>query len=206
MQKKRISEDIIGEPFMVYSQTADHNNFAPFQLKFTPQAGRIFHDMNIHDIYLARWFLSSEIQTVYANEGVFVHKEFETINDADNTVVNCQYTDGKIAVISASRISFYGYDTRIEILGTKGRMRIGYSPANADIDILDTHSIRKEYAYTFYDRFEQGFKNEVQTFIDCIDKKKPSPITSKDSLIPSVVAEAFSLSFKEKRIVSTDEI
>ncbi len=204
--KKRIDEGIIGEPFMVYSQTADHNDFAPFQVTFTPQAGGIFHDMNVHDIDLARWFLSSEIQTVYATGGAFVHKEFETINDADNTVVNCQCNSGKIAIISASRTSFYGHDTRIEIIGSKGRIRIGYTPANADIDILDTQGMRKECVYTFYDRFEQGFKNEVQIFVDCIMQNKASPVTAKDSLLPSIVAEAFTLSFKEKRVVSVDEV
>lgn len=204
--KKRIKEGAIGKPYMVYSKTADHNDFAPFQVKFTKTAGGIFHDMNVHDIDLARWFLESEIDSVYATGGSFVHKEFADIEDADNTVVNCRCKDGTIAVIAASRTSFYGHDTRTEILGSKGTIRVGYSPTIADVDILDAQGMRKECVYTFYDRFETAFRLEAQAFVDCIVNKKASPISANDALQASVVAEAFTRSYKENRIVSVQEL
>ena len=64
--KKRIDEGAIGKPFLVRSQTADMDKWAKFGLEFTEKSGGIFLDFNVHDIDLARWFLGSEIKTVWS--------------------------------------------------------------------------------------------------------------------------------------------
>ena len=204
--KKKIEEGAIGSPFLVRAQTADHDDFAPFQVAFTQTGGGIFHDMNVHDIDLARWYLGSEISKVYAIGGSYVHKEFADINDADNTSVSCEFENGSMAVISASRTAFHGHDTRTEIHGSKGILRIGYVPSVSDVEILDTGGMRKECVYAFGDRFAEAFKREAQDFIDCVQRTTSPRSNIYDALQATVVAEAFTASFKNKRIVNISEI
>lgn len=204
--KKQIEEGVIGEPFMIRAQTADHNDFAAFQVEFVKTGGGIFHDMNVHDIDIARWFLGAEAVSVYALGSSVVHKEFGLIGDADNTTVSCEFEGGKTAFISASRTAFHGHDTRAEIYGTKGILRVGYTPAVADVEILDVHGQRKKCVYTFFDRFSEAFILEAQAFVDCIHGTIKPIISIDDALQATIVAEAFTKSFKEKRKVLVSEI
>ena len=176
---KKLIDDggLIGEPFLVRSQTVDLDEYAELQLDFAPSSGGIFLDYNVHDIDLARWYLGTEIKTVYSKGGGYVHKAFEDINDVDNTVVLAGFEDGKIAVISASRTAFHGHDTHTEILGSKGILKIGITPAKNRVEIVDAHGVRRECVKDFYERFQEGFLAEAQEFVNCIQEGR-KPIVS----------------------------
>ena len=204
--KKRIEDGAIGKPFMVRSQTSDHDDFAPFQVEYTKHSGGIFHDMNAHDIDLARWYLGSELKSVYAMGGSYVHQEFEEIGDADNASVMCEFDDGGMAVITASRTAFHGHDTRTEIYGTKGIIRIGFTPTIADVTILDNNGIRSECVYTFYDRFKEAFALESKAFIRYIETGETPIISVLDGVKATEATEAFTVSFKKRSVVQISDI
>ncbi|MDA3951142.1 MAG: Gfo/Idh/MocA family oxidoreductase [Spirochaeta sp.] len=199
--KQKIDEGAIGEPFLVRAQTVDTDEFAEFQIKFVPNSGGIFMDMNSHDIDLARWFIGSEIKSVYAIGGSYVHPGFAEVNDADNTVALCQFENGKMAVISASRTAFHGHDTHTEITGSKGILKIGMTPSKNRVEIFDDKGARVECVQDFYERFHEGFLLEAQSFVNgIIDGVKPS-IFATDGTRATEVGFALTQSFKEKRVV-----
>jgi len=197
--KELIDQGTIGNPFMIRAHTADFDRYAEFQLQFVQSAGGIFLDYNVHDIDLTRWLLNTEVHSVYARGGSYVHKEFSDIGDADNTVVLATLENNKIAVISASRTAFHGHDTHTEIIGSKGILKIGCEPSKNHVEIFDHHGIRKECVKDFFSRFETAFLHEVQNFIQCIlDKQKPQ-ITAYDGTKATEVSLAMLQSFKEGR-------
>jgi len=199
--KQKIEEGAIGEPFLVRAQTVDTDEFAEFQISFVPTSGGIFMDMNSHDIDLARWFIGSEIKSVYAIGGSYVHPGFAEVNDADNTVALCQFENGKMAVISASRTAFHGHDTHTEITGSKGILKIGMTPSKNRVEIFDTQGARSECVQDFYERFHEGFLLEAQSFVSgIINGVKPS-IVAQDGTRATEVGFALTRSFKEKRVV-----
>lgn len=198
---EKIREGAIGEPFMVRSQTVDLDEYAEFQVKFVPSSGGIFLDCNVHDIDLARWFLGSEVKSVYAIGGSFAHPEFETVNDADNTVALAKFEDGKMAVISASRTAFHGHDTHTEITGTKGILKIGITPQKNRVEILDVHGARKECVRDFYERFEEGFLREAQAFVDYVRRGEQPELKAQDGTKATEVGFAVTKAFREGRIV-----
>lgn len=204
--KKQVDEGVIGEPFMVRAQTADHDDFAAFQVEFVKTGGGIFHDMNVHDIDLVRWYLNAEAVSAYALGSSLVHPDFGPIGDADNATVSCEFEGGKTAVIGACRTAFHGHDTRAEIFGTKGILRVGFTPTVSDVQILDEHGQRYKCVYTFFDRFAEAFRLEAQAYIDCVLGKREPLISVDDALQATIVAEAFTKSFKEKRVVQVSEI
>jgi myo-inositol 2-dehydrogenase/D-chiro-inositol 1-dehydrogenase len=199
--KKMIEEGAIGEPFLVRSQTVDHDEYAEFQIAFVPKSGGIFMDMNSHDIDLARWFIGSEIRSVYAIGGSYVHPGFDEVNDADNAIVTCQFEDGKMAVISASRTAFHGHDTHTEITGSKGILKIGMTPSKNRVEIFDDKGARVECVQDFYERFQEGFLLEAQSFVEGIIKGEKPSIVAKDGTKATEVGFAMTRSFKEKRVV-----
>ena len=199
--KKLIDEGAIGEPFMIRSQTVDLDEYAEFQVEFVPTSGGIFLDCNVHDVDLARWFLGSEVKKVYAQGGSYVHKAFDSVNDADNTVVLATFEDGKMAVISASRTAFHGHDTHTEITGSKGILKIGMTPAKNRVEIFDAHGARQECVNDFFERFKEGFQLEAQEFVDCILERRKPIVSAKDGTKATEVGFAMTDSFKTRKEV-----
>lgn len=200
--KKQIEAGAIGEPFLVRSQTVDMDEYAEFQISFVPSSGGIFLDMNSHDIDLARWLLGSEVKSVYAVGGSYAHPGFAEVNDADNTVALLTFEDGKMAVISASRTAFHGHDTHTEITGTRGILKIGHTPAKNRVEILDLQGVRVECVRDFYERFEEGFLAEAQSFVQGILTGQKPTIYAVDGTRATEVGFAMTRSFKEGGVVT----
>lgn len=199
--KAQIEAGVIGEPFLVRSQTVDLDEYAEFQIAFVPTSGGIFMDMNSHDIDLARWFLGSEVARVYAVGGSYVHPGFADVNDADNTVATLEFVDGKMAIISASRTAFHGHDTHTEITGTKGILKIGMTPSKNRVEIFDAAGARVDCVRDFYERFEAGFLIEAQSFIAGIRQGVKPTVFAVDGTKATEVGFAMTRSFKEHRVV-----
>lgn len=200
--KQKIEEGAIGEPFLVRSQTVDMDEYAEFQISFVPSSGGIFMDMNSHDIDLARWFLGSEVRSVYAIGGSYAHPGFAEVNDADNTVALMHFEDGKMAVISASRTAFHGHDTHTEITGTKGILKIGLTPAKNRVEIFDERGARTDCVRDFYERFEAGFLAEAQSFVAGIISDTRPTVYAVDGTRATEVGFAMTASFREGRVVT----
>jgi myo-inositol 2-dehydrogenase/D-chiro-inositol 1-dehydrogenase len=199
--KEKIEANAIGTPFLVRSQTSDLDKYAEFQVAFTQTSGGIFLDANVHDIDLARWYLKSELESVYAIGGCYEHKAFEQYQDADNTTALCRFKNGTMATISASRTAMHGHHTTTEILGTKGILRIGYTPAINRVEILDHYGVRQECVDDFYTRFETAFLLEAEEFINCIVEGRKPEITAEDGTRATEAAIALTRSYKENTLI-----
>ena len=199
--KEKIESGAIGAPIIVRSQTVDKDSTVSFQIDYVANSGGIFHDFNIHDIDLARWFLGSEIKSVYAVGGAYKHKEFGEIGDADNVMTMCVFENGALANISASRAATHGHDTRTEVIGTEGILSIGRPAALNRVEISDRFGIRKECVETFYDRFQEAFLSQAKEFIDCILENRKPELTLRDATMATKAAAAFTTSFREQRVV-----
>lgn len=201
--KQKIEQGAIGTPFFVKSQTIDIDSQAKFQIEFVKTSGGMFHDFNVHDIDLARWFLQSNVKTVYSIGGAFRHPEFEDAGDADNVLSTCVFENGTMASIHASRTAQHGHDTFTEVVGTEGVLRIGRPASMTLVEISDQHGVRKECAQTFYDRFKDGFLLQTQDFINCIVEGRQPELTLRDATEATRAATAMTRSFKENRLCET---
>jgi len=200
--KALVEQGTIGTPFLVRSQTVDMDAYAAFQVKFVPSSGGIFLDMNIHDIDLARWFLGDEVASVYAIGGSYVHPEFETVHDADNTAALLKFKKGSMAILSVSRTAFHGHDTHMEVTGSKGILKIGLTPSRNRVEILDSAGAKTECVKDFYERFSEAFLAEAQDFVDCVVMGKSPRMTAQDGTSATEVGFALTQSFRSGSIVS----
>jgi myo-inositol 2-dehydrogenase/D-chiro-inositol 1-dehydrogenase len=60
--------------------------------------------------------------------------------------------------------------------------------------------------YFFLERYAQSFVDELQVFIDCLQKGACPPVTGLDGRIPVTMAMAATQSLKEHRPVKLSEI
>jgi myo-inositol 2-dehydrogenase/D-chiro-inositol 1-dehydrogenase len=164
---KKISQGLIGQPFMVRSQTCDRNDPSGFFVRFAETSGGIFLDCSVHDIDLVRWLLGNPVATrVYASGTIAIHDGLRQFGDVDNGLATVEFSNGNMATFLASRTMAHGHETLTEVFGSAGRLTIGANPRLNRVEIADIGGIRNECTPDFYARFSDAFLVEAQEFVD----------------------------------------
>jgi myo-inositol 2-dehydrogenase/D-chiro-inositol 1-dehydrogenase len=198
-----IAEGRIGTPNLLHIISRDP---APPRPEYLDGSGGIFLDMTVHDFDMARFLLGSEIVEVYATGSVRIDPMFERAGDVDIAVTVLQFENGAIGTIDNSRAASYGYDQRVQALGTRGAVETANeTPDRATLSDRDgIHSTLPHYF--FLERYAEAFAAELRAFVQAIQQNRPPPVTGQDARIATVVALAADKSLKEHRPVRVDEI
>jgi myo-inositol 2-dehydrogenase / D-chiro-inositol 1-dehydrogenase len=176
----------------------------PPELKFLLGSGGLFVDMAVHDLDLAR-FLVGEVDEVCAWGGVLIDERFSKANDVDTAVTLLRFRDGVLGVMETSRRSNWGYDIRTEVAGSLGKVVIEAPQKTPLLFARDFHSTFDHYE-NFPDRFELGYRLELEAFFDALKNGRlPSP-GPEDALETLRLALAVAKSWQEKRSVKVSEI
>src|SRR6266567_8793338 len=178
----------------------------PPPIEYIRVSGGIFLDMTIHDFDMTRFLIGSEVEEVFAQAGPTSDPDIAAAGDVDNAVVMLQFANGVIGTISNSRHAVYGYDQRVELLGSAGAVSIGNNYPNTAI-ISDSHSVRRDLPQHFFvERYSESFVAEIAAFVDAVLHEEPVPVTGNDGRIPVVMALAAHKSLVEHRPVRLSEI
>ncbi|NRB51929.1 MAG: Gfo/Idh/MocA family oxidoreductase [Saprospiraceae bacterium] len=204
--KQKIEEGAIGKPYLVRSQTIDKDTVAAWQIQYVKSSGGIFHDYNVHDIDLARWFLGAEVESVWSLGGAYKYPAFEEAGDADHVMSTCRFENGTMAVLNAGRTAMVGHDTYTEVVGTLGTLRIGRPAAVNRVEVYDQHGARQECVETFWDRFEEAFLRIAEDFLTCIQEGRQPELTLSDARQATLVAEACTRSFQKGELIKVKEL
>jgi myo-inositol 2-dehydrogenase/D-chiro-inositol 1-dehydrogenase len=115
--KAAIDDGRIGTVEMVTLTSRDPG---PPSYDYIERSGGIFRDMTIHDFDVARWLLGEEVERVQAAASTLVDPEIGKRGDYDSVNVILTTASGRHCTITNSRRATYGYDQRIEVLGSAG--------------------------------------------------------------------------------------
>ncbi|MFZ7091357.1 inositol 2-dehydrogenase [Primorskyibacter sp. 2E233] len=169
-------------------------------------SGGIFRDMTIHDFDMARWLLGEEVETVQASASVLTDPKIGELSDFDSVNVILRTASGKQCVITNSRRATYGYDQRIEVLGSKG-MVSARNMSEANIELAGTGGFTSPPLLNFFmTRYTAAYANEIAAFVAAVAEGAQTPTTGQDGLMALVLAEAALKSVAEGRVVKLSEI
>jgi myo-inositol 2-dehydrogenase/D-chiro-inositol 1-dehydrogenase len=175
-------------------------------LDYIRRSGGIFRDMTIHDFDMARWLLGEEPETVLAAASVLTDPAIGAAGDYDSVNVILRTREGRQAVITNSRRATYGYDQRIEVLGSKGSVA-AENHREANIEIATEKGFTRPPLLNFFmTRYVAAYANEVAGFIKAVNGKSPTPTTGEDGLRALVLADAALRSVEEGRAVRVAEV
>ena len=179
---------------------------APPPIEYVKVSGGIFLDMMIHDFDMARFLVGAEVEEVYTRAAVRVDPAIGEAGDVDTAVVMLTFTNGVIATIDNSRRAVYGYDQRVEVLGSKG----GITTANVfpnEVTVSTAEHVRRDLPLNFFmDRYTESYEREIRAFIDAIVHDKPVPVGAADGRAPVLMGLAARKSLDEHRPVKISEI
>jgi myo-inositol 2-dehydrogenase/D-chiro-inositol 1-dehydrogenase len=193
----------IGTPHLMHIISRDP---APPPISYVKVSGGIFLDMTIHDFDMARFLIGDEVEEVYTAAGVRVDPAIGEAGDLDTALVVLRFRNGVIGTIDNSRKAVYGYDQRVEILGSGGA--IGTQNCYPNQAIVSTgESVRRDLPLNFFmERYTESFVAELRAFVEAVLAGRPTPVTGIDGRIPVVMALAARKSYDEHRPVRLEEV
>jgi myo-inositol 2-dehydrogenase/D-chiro-inositol 1-dehydrogenase len=169
-------------------------------------SGGQLRDMTIHDFDTARWLLGEEPVEVFAFGSVLVDPAVAGVGDTDSLMVLMRTASGKLAHINNSRRAAYGYDQRIEVHGSQGRLIAGNHTAST-VELADAEAVKSEKPLHFFlERYEAAYRREIDAFVTALQAKRPMPVGAEDGRRALVLAEAAVRSIAERRPVAVDEV
>jgi myo-inositol 2-dehydrogenase/D-chiro-inositol 1-dehydrogenase len=169
---------------------------APPPVSYVKVSGGLFRDMMIHDFDMALWIMGAMPDKVTAVGSSIVDPEIGAAGDVDTAVVTLHFADGGIAVIKNSRRAVYGYDQRVELLGSEGLLSAGNLLENTVAKSTTSGVVSAKPEYFFLERYMRAYSAEWAAFVDAITKGSVVPVTLDDGVNALAVAEAATRSAK----------
>ncbi|MFN7308209.1 MAG: Gfo/Idh/MocA family oxidoreductase, partial [Acetobacteraceae bacterium] len=97
---------------------------------------------------------------------------------------------GRMAHINNSRRASYGYDQRVEVFGSAGRLIAG-NLTPTTVELADGQAVVLDKPLHFFlERYADAYRIELAAFIDAVLNKTPMPVGAEDGRRALVLAEA----------------
>lgn len=167
--KKLIEEGAIGTPILIKSVGRGPGLPPEWYVDLSKSNG-LLAEVNSHDFDSIRWLIGSNFKQVYALADNFKLPQYkEKYPDFYDTVaVIVKFENGALGMIDGCCPATYGYDVRVEILGTEGMLQIGSKQAysvlvwNKDKNLISEGN--QSWRTLFKDAYEEGARH----FVNCI--------------------------------------
>lgn len=200
--KKQIETGAIGSVVMVKSLTHGPSKPQPWMFDISKSNGPI-GEVNSHDLDTLRWFTGSEVTEIYALGGNFRSPQVkdEYPNFYDTVAMNLKFADGKLGMIDGAQYVQYGYDARVEILGTEGIMRIGTQTKYNVVTINRQHQAQQTAMNSWRYLFRDAYVAEDQAFIDAILNDTKPLVTGEDGKMAVKLVDAGLASLLKHQVV-----
>jgi myo-inositol 2-dehydrogenase/D-chiro-inositol 1-dehydrogenase len=200
---RRIGAGAIGSVEQVVITSRDPG---PPPVAYIKVSGGMFRDMTIHDFDMARWMLlagegGEEPTEVFAYGATLVDPAIGAAGDIDSAMVLLKTASGRMAHINNSRRASYGYDQRVEVHGSAGRLMAG-NRTPTTVELADATAVSADKPLHFFlERYADAYRIELAAFLDAVVNGTPMPVGAEDGRQALVLADAALRSLNEGRPV-----
>lgn len=179
---------------------------APPPVSYIKVSGGLFRDMMIHDFDMACWILGGAPERVTAVGTSVVDPEIGGAGDVDTAVATLTWADGRVAVIKNSRRAVYGYDQRIELLGSEGLLGAKNMLENTVEKITTAGTLSAKPEYFFLERYARAYAAEWRAFVAAVEAGAAMPVPLAEGVAALACAEAATLSARRGQTVAIAEV
>jgi len=163
-------------------------------------------EVNSHDIDAVRWFAGSEIDEVYALGGNFrcPQAAVKYPDFYDNVAMVCRFENGTQGMIDGAASVGYGYDARMEIVGTSGVVFVGRKEQDFVVSCSTAKGIVQPFVKSWRTLFTEAYAAEDQDFVDCILEDREPRVRGIDGRMAVAVVNAGNRSIAERTPVRVE--
>src|SRR5579871_2171015 len=201
--RQAVASGEIGQPRLLHIISRDP---APPPISYIRVSGGMFLDMTIHDFDMARFLIGDEVEEIFVSGGVMVDPEICAAGDVDTAVILLRFRNGVIGMIDNCRQAAYGYDQRVEILGSIGKIATENRYPN-QAEVSTGIAVRKDLPLNFFmERYLESFATELRGFVEAVIHDRPTAVNGDDGRIAVVMGLAARKSYEERRTVRLEEV
>ena len=121
-------------------------------------------------------------------------------------MVTLTYADGRLAVIRNSRRAVYGYDQRVELLGSEGLLEAENVLENTVVKSNADGVTSARPTYFFLERYMPAYQAEWSAFVKAVCDDTPMPVTLGEGVLALAMAEAATRSVEAGMPVRLDDV
>jgi myo-inositol 2-dehydrogenase/D-chiro-inositol 1-dehydrogenase/scyllo-inositol 2-dehydrogenase (NAD+) len=198
--KEIIDSGAIGRVAMIKSNTYGPSEPKEWMYNVRKSYGPI-GEVNSHDLDTVRWYAGSEVKRIHA-----VGQNFRSPERAeeypeyyDTCSVLLEFENGIIGTVTGAQYVKYGYDSRTEILGTEGIVKVGSQDANNVETVTADRQIRMDSVDSWQTLFRDAYVKEAEAFTRCILNDTEPEVTGHDGKMALVLVNEGLKSILEKR-------
>jgi len=206
--KARIEAGEIGDVMLVKSLTRGPG-LPPAWAQELALSNGMLAEVNSHCFDSVRWLAGSDIVRVYAEvanrKGARLGVTAQDFYD--NAVVSLRFANDAIGAIDGVCPAEYGYDGRVEVVGTAGLIMIGDVQGMPLITAVDRQrgGVRPTHK-TWPERFSWGYVREINGFTEAVRRGGEPVVTGLDGKRAVEAVVASNLSWQEGRPVELAEV
>jgi myo-inositol 2-dehydrogenase/D-chiro-inositol 1-dehydrogenase len=198
-----VADGSVGTVTLVVGQ---HHDYELPSEEYIARSGGEFRDQLIHDFDILRFVTGREVVRVHAAGATKAFDWFAEFDDYAQTVATLWLDDGTLAVLCGSRHDAVGYDVRMEVFGTKDSIAVGLD-SHTPLRSVEPGAPLPADPYTeWIPRFGQTYASEMDAFLAMVGNGGPNECTVEDARAALVIAEACTVSAREGRIVTMEQV
>ena len=204
--RHRIASGAIGEPMVVKSLTRGPGLPPPWAWSLERSNG-LLAEVTSHDFDCVRWLVGSDITRVYAevSNRKGAARGVDEPDFYDNAVVSLRFACEAIGTIDGTCPADYAYDARTEVLGSEGLLVIGDVRGQALLEVTDRdHGLRQPIHRTWPDRFAEGYRAEMRSFVAACLDGRPAAVTGADGRHAVAAVVTANDSWRQQRPVAVE--
>lgn len=201
--KRLVEEGAIGDLVQIHSNTRGPSKPRPWMYDIKKSNG-ILAEVNSHDIDAVRWMADSDIETVYAVAGNFRNPEAEADypDYYDSVLMSGTLKSGVHFCIDGAAYVQYGYDSKMELIGTKGKINVGRAEKEHVHCTTVEQGTTTPFVNSWMTLFIDAYLAEDTSFVNAVLNDTPVEVSGVDGRMAVATVEAGNRSITEKQIIT----
>lgn len=198
--KEIIDTKEIGEVTLLKSMTHGPSEPKAWMYDISNSKGPI-GEVNSHDLDTLRWYANAEVKMIHAIGHNFRSPEvaLEYPDYYDTVAILLEFDNGILGIIDGAQYVQYGYDSRAEILGTKGNVMIGTQKNDNVCVAMSNKQLQQQAMPSWTKLFKDAYINEAKAFIQAIMDGSEPLVSGYDGKMALILVEEGVRSLKEGR-------
>lgn len=159
-------------------------------LEYVKVSGGQMRDQTVHFFDLARWIVGADPVEVFAAGSALADPRLKDYDDVDTSVCVLKMPDGSLVQIDNNRRTGYGYDERIEVLGSTGLVESMRHRARRVTHYVAGQVIESQLYAGWFERMEPTYALALDHFVQLLESGAPIEPALSDGLKAQAIAEA----------------
>ena len=141
-------------------------------LAYIAVSGGQMRDQTVHFFDLVRWISGLDPEAVFATGSTMVEPRLAEHRDVDLSAVTLRLPGGALVQIDSARQIGYGYDERIEVLGSTGMVEARRHRTGAVVRYGAGQVVEDGMHAGWFERVAPSYRAALDHFVDCAARRQ----------------------------------